>query len=267
MIRAAGGAIGLRDAVALTAVGDAAAAVTPWRAGGEAGRVMGAQTAGVAFPVIAAGLAIETVVGYAVATSAGALLCLRYGSDWLVRARSNSGTGMSLPLVFIVAALAVGAIAVARSMPSLGKHARSVASNLVATVRAVRRVPPRAFAWCAALSLLSLVARIAVFPLLAVSLADAPAGIMVLVSFMMVHSQIAMPTPAGVGAIDLAILGGEAGIATHAAAVLVWWRVYMTVIPIVVGFTIGTVMYGRLVWRLLPRGRSRAAMSVDVTTV
>jgi uncharacterized membrane protein YbhN (UPF0104 family) len=128
-------------------------------------------------------------------------------------------------------------------------------------------MPTHAFASCAALSVLSLVGRLAVFPLLAVSLAHAPLGLMVLVSFMLIHSQIAMPTPAGAGALDVAVLGGEAGFATHAAAVLLWWRVYMTLIPIVVGFTIGTAMYGRLVWDLLPRVRSRSATSLDVTAV
>jgi len=164
-------------------------------------------------------------------------------------------------------ALVVAATIVARSMPSMRSHARSVTRNLVATFRAVRRMSPNAFAWCAALSAVSLAGRLAIFPLLAVRLADAPVGAMFLVSFMLIHSQIAMPTPAGVGAIDVAVLGGEAGVATHAAAVLVWWRVYVTLIPIFVGFTIGTAMYGRLVWRLLPRGRSRTTMGADATAV
>jgi hypothetical protein len=89
---------------------------------------------------------------------------------------------------------------------------------------------------------------------------------MFLVSFMLIHSQIAMPTPAGAGAIDVAVLGGEAGVATHAAAVLVWWRVYATLIPIAVGFAFGTAIYGRLVWRLLPRGRS-GTIGADATAV
>src|SRR5262249_57928053 len=55
-IRAAGGAIGLRDAVALTAVGDAAAAVTPWRAGGEAGRGLGGPAPGGGVPGARAGV-------------------------------------------------------------------------------------------------------------------------------------------------------------------------------------------------------------------
>jgi hypothetical protein len=119
-------------------------------------------------------------------------------------------------------------------------------------MRIARTTPLHAIVWCTVLSVVSLVARVGVLPVLAAPRSEASVGVLALVSFLLIHGQIAIPTPAGAGPIELAFLTGVAGISTGAGAVLGWWRLYTTVLPIVAGFVLAAAVFGRGIVRRLP---------------
>ena len=62
------------------------------------------------------------------------------------------------------------------------------------------------------LSLFNVVARTLMLPLLAMTLPTHPSlGVMAVGSFVLLYSQLVLPTPAGAGAVDLGFLAGMAG--------------------------------------------------------
>lgn len=261
MMRGAGSPISFLHALGLTAFGDAAALVTPWRAGGEIGRLVGARAANVPTPVAAGVLGLEFSVAYSIAAVASAVLIALYGGAWWTTVRSAGpdavGAGGSLGPV-IVGTTLVAMLALS-FVPAVRAWLAALARGLRASLAAVRRIPPGTLALCYALSVLSLVARVSVLPVLALTLPDAPdapdAGVLALVSFVLLYAQVAMPTPAGTGAVELAFLQGGVGFDNGSGAMLGGWRLYMTVLPAVFGFALGAVIYGRRAWQVLPFAR------------
>lgn len=244
MMRAFGARIGIWEALALTTFGDAAAAITPWRIGGDVARVMGARASGARVASVVSALAIETAITYGLAAVVGVWLGSHYGSAWLGRGRTTA-TPVSATLVMVIAGAAIVGASIVVMTPSLRARCRELGSAALRLVRAAQGLSPSVIGWCAVLSGLSLAARVAVLPLLATNVNGLPAGAMTLVSFTLLHAQIAIPTPAGAGVIELAFLGGAIGFTAGVGRVLAWWRVYMTAMPIATGLTLGAVAYGR----------------------
>jgi uncharacterized membrane protein YbhN (UPF0104 family) len=252
MTHAAGSSLSFRHALALTSFGDAAAAVTPLRAGGEFARVVGARAAGVRLPVIAAVLSIETLVVYGLAAIVGAWLAAAYGGEWVALVRPQRGAP-SVRAISVAAVVTLLLLGLAAATPAVRMWLARAARGARTAFTAARRITWGALWMCLALSVVSLVARIAILPLLALTLPGSPpVGVLTLISFTLVHGQIAMPTPAGAGPIEMAFLMGGTGITQGAVRLLGWWRVYATLIPVVVGFLLGAIVYGRSVVRALP---------------
>lgn len=250
LVRAAGTRLSARDALALTAFGDAAAVVTPWRAGGEVARVLGARLSGVPVPVSVVVMAIESAVGYLLAAVAGAWLAAAYGGDWLA---TLEGAGGGIPMSWIraMAVLACVILTLVLSFPPSRTWVLGAMRAIAVAARSLRTLPPGAMAWCVVLSAASLASRVLVLPILAMDSASAGFGVLTLVSFTLLHAQVALPTPAGAGPIELVFLKGGAGVA-QGAALLAWWRVYVTLLPVVVGVALAAAVYGRLALRILP---------------
>ena len=62
------------------------------------------------------------------------------------------------------------------------------------------------------MSFINLATRVAILPVLALTLADPPAmGPLAVGSFALLYSQLVLPTPSGAGAVELGFLGGAAG--------------------------------------------------------
>lgn len=251
MVAGAGSHLRFRDAFTLTAFGDAAAAVTPWRAGGEAARILGARIARVPLAVIIAVISVETFIAYLLAAGAGAWLTAQFGGEWLALVKGER-LRVSPGMVRALTVVALLSLFVMVGVPQIRDRLVGVVRGLGKARDAVRRLPMSALVWCVALSMIALVARVAVLPVLAWAYADAPPGAMALVSFTLLHGQIALPTPGGAGPIELAFAEGAVGIDQHAGLILGWWRLYITLIPIVVGFGLGALAYGRLAWQVIP---------------
>lgn len=254
LVRASGAPLRWRDAMALTAFGDAAAAVTPWRAGGEVARVLGAKWSGVPIPMALMVMAVESAVGYALAALTGAWLAAEYGGDWM-REIPRGGLPLAPDLVYAVAVLACLVATVVFSVPAARAWLSTGVAALASAGRAVRALAPRVIVLCAILSAASLASRVLILPSLATGSGSAPLGVLALVSFTMLHVQVALPTPGGAGPIEIAFLAGAA-VAPAGGEMLGWWRVYVTLFPVVAGVGVGAPVYGRKMLTVLP-GRSR----------
>jgi uncharacterized membrane protein YbhN (UPF0104 family) len=102
------------------------------------------------------------------------------------------------------------------------------------------------------LSLINLVTRTAILPVLALTLAHPPAlGPMMLGSFALLYSQLVLPTPSGAGAVELGFLGGAAGdLGDDQGWLLFWWRFYTSGIGVILGVWLAAQIYG---WPALRR--------------
>lgn len=253
MIRTLGIPLRFRDAMTFTAFGDAAAALTPLRLGGEVGRAFGARMAGVPLTVTVAVLGVESVIVYALAALAGAWLAAAYGGAWLDTLR-HAGFTLSPRAQYAATVVVLLGLLMVLAVPAARYWIGEAFAALRAAVRAAMRIPPLILAWCLALSTISLVARVAILPVLALSVAPVDVGVVSLASFTLLHSQMAIPTPAGAGPIELAFMKDALGLRGHAGVLVGAWRLHVTVIPVVLGLTLGLATYGtRALRHLFPR--------------
>jgi uncharacterized membrane protein YbhN (UPF0104 family) len=107
------------------------------------------------------------------------------------------------------------------------------------------------------LTVLSLAARIAILPVLALTLPEPPPlGPLTFGSFTLLYSQFVLPTPSGAGVVDLGFLGGAAGdLGEHEASLLLAWRFYTTFVLVALGLILAVRQYGRSVVGAILRGR------------
>ena len=111
----------------------------------------------------------------------------------------------------------------------------------------------------APLTLLNVGARVALLPVPALSLTNPPPLSATIVgSFALLYSQVILPTPAGVGAVELGFLGGAAGdLGAEEAGLLLLWRLYSTVLGVGVGAVLTIVRYrGHVIPRAWRRART-----------
>jgi uncharacterized membrane protein YbhN (UPF0104 family) len=114
------------------------------------------------------------------------------------------------------------------------------------------------------LSLFNVVARTLMLPLLAMTLpGHPPLGVMAVGSFVLLYSQLLLPTPAGAGAVELGFLSGVAGDLGHAPTwLLVAWRFYSVGAGALLGAVLAVATFGlRPIIATVARvaGRSRPA--------
>ncbi len=233
------------DALVLTVFGDAMAALTPLRSGGEPARVVAATRSGVSVAPAILALAVENALTYAIALPAGVALAVAYGGDWWRQVGGHS-TAIALPLLLgMVALVALVGLVVGTSTWVRVRLARAL-RHLWILLGDLSRMPIRTAAASIGLSVVSLVARVAIFPVIALATpAPPPLGVAVLASFGLLYGQLAVPTPSGAGPVDVAVLKGAAGVTAGAGFVLATWRLYTTILVAAVGTVLGVVIYGR----------------------
>src|SRR5262249_18015466 len=103
------------------------------------------------------------------------------------------------------------------------------------TVELPRRWTLNVVATSLLLTVVAIVARSSILPVVALTLSSSPPfGVMVLASIGASYGQVLLPTPAGAGIVDVALLRGAAGdLGAGAAHVLLAWRIYTVVLPLV----------------------------------
>jgi uncharacterized membrane protein YbhN (UPF0104 family) len=233
----------LLDCVALTMLGDAAAALTPWRAGGEPARAFGATRAGVTPAATIVALGLESAVTYIVLFAAGIALALAFGASWADAVR-HGARFLTRPwaLAGVVVLVAV-AVMLFHRLPA--HIVERVTSAAVEALRQARAAPASEIVTLVLLSLVSIAARVAILPVVAASFGEfPPLGGITLASFGLLNGQVLTPTPSGAGAVELAAAAGAFGTKEHTGAILAAWRVYTTLIPILLGVAAGAIHYG-----------------------
>jgi uncharacterized membrane protein YbhN (UPF0104 family) len=96
------------------------------------------------------------------------------------------------------------------------------------------------------LSLINLATRVAILPVLALTLpSPPPIGPLAVGSFALLYSQLILPTPSGAGAVELGFLGGAAGdLGADEGWLLLAWRVYTNGIGVLLGVVLAARVYG-----------------------
>lgn len=236
------GALSLRQAITVNAYGDAASAVTPGRFGGDPARFFGFRRAGIAAPPVLAGLGVEALIDWGLLGVAALLLGLGYADTAAAGAHRllALATGREARLlVAVVVALAVVSAAAAlryrRRLPA--------AVSIAAAWQHARHIGWRTVAVAAALTAASMAARTAILPVLVAGRPGLAPGAVLLGSFALLYGQLALPTPAGAGGVELGFIGGFAGTMTapELAALLVTWRAY----TLILGAALGALLLAR----------------------
>lgn len=248
-----------RDAFVMTTVGDAAAAITPNRLGAEPARLAAAAFAGV--PVTAAFVAVtyEVLVTAPVTAAAAGWLALIYAPRWWHNARpmlaETAHRSWPIVVVLVVAGI-IGWIFLRRAMP---KTSYTVRRNTRRAWAYARRMPAWPLLASGPLTLLGLAARVAILPVLALTLQfPPPMGPLTFGSFALLYAQILVPTPSGAGVIDLGFVGGAVGdLGEHHRHLLLIWRVYTTFAVVGIGVVVALRVYGAAAVMALARRRER----------
>jgi uncharacterized membrane protein YbhN (UPF0104 family) len=242
----------VKDAFILNAFGDAACALTPLRIGGEPARLAGMLRSRVPAAAAFVGISLEVLAAWPVIIVAAGWLAWRYAPAWWASAGPRLATAAerAWPWILLVALASVVAWIYARRVTS------PVARQLRRPVRRAqvywRRMPAWPLLASIPMTLLNLATRVAILPVLALTLATPPdLGPMALGSFALLYSQLVLPTPSGAGAVELGFLGGAAGdLGQHNGWLLLAWRFYTNGVGVVLGVWLAAKIYG---WPALRR--------------
>lgn len=257
--------LSLGQAIAINAYGEAAAAVTPGRLGGDPARFLGFRRFGISSPHAVIALGVETLIDWALLGAAIVGLGLAFsdagaaGVRHLVRLAA--GTEARVLLVAVIVLLVAGAIGMRwyrQRHPATG-----VSQSLAAMWRSARQLDGRTLALATTLTAVSMVLRTAMLPVLVAGHPGLDGGAVILGSFALLYGQLLLPTPAGAGAVELGFVGGFAGAMSpgELATALLAWRVY----SLGLGAGIGAVLLARVWWpRALTSRRYRSTSSPNV---
>jgi hypothetical protein len=257
----------LWQAITINAYGDGAAAVTPARLGGDPARFLGFRRAGVETPRLLAGLAVEALIDWALLALAAVLL----GLAWADTAAAGIARLVALATGRTARILVAAAVALALVSAALARwyHRRHplpfpqhAAASLAATWQQARGLGGGTVLLAATLTTLSMVARTAILPVLAAGLPGLDPRAVILGSFALLYGQLAVPTPAGAGAVELGFVGGFAeSLSPHAlAALLLAWRLYTLILGAALG---GVLAATSALAAWVKRRRSRPMSSVN----
>lgn len=258
LVRGLGARLTFRQSIAVNAIGDAAAAVTPLRFAGEPVRLAVMVKYGVPTATALVAIGLEVLTMWPVIILAAILLGLRYAPTWLEHAAPQLAEGAedALPWVLLIVLITVATWVLARRfVPRASSGARR---SVLRAIVAVRRIPPVVLLATVPLTLANLIGRVGILVVLTRTVADPPpAGLVAIGSFLLLYSQIYLPTPSGAGAVDLGLIGGAAGQLGGARhALLVLWRFYTTIVAISLGAVLAVRVFGADAWsRLLRRAR------------
>jgi uncharacterized membrane protein YbhN (UPF0104 family) len=239
-----GAGISLWHAITINAYGDAASAVTPGRLGGDPARFLGFRRAQVAAPEALAGLAVEAFIDWVLLVLATLALSIAFAGTAVAGMRRlvalAAGPRARFFVILVLVLIAVSAVLVWW----YNRRSKSGASStLVLAWRRARALGWRSVALAAALTTVSMGARTAILPVLVAGLPGIDSGAVLLGSFVLLFGQLALPTPAGAGGVELGFVGGFAGTLTAGdlATLLLSWRAY----TLIFGAALGVVLFAR----------------------
>jgi uncharacterized membrane protein YbhN (UPF0104 family) len=248
----------LKDAFIINTLGDAANSLTPLRIGGEPARLVGMLRSRVPSTAALLGIGLEALVSRLVLIGTMVWLGWQFAPSWWVGAgpglRASAASAWPWVLVILLAGVLLWRYTQRMVSPISRRIRRSLARVLVYW----RRMPRWPLMVGIPLSLLAILARVAILPVLALSLASPPSTSLVTFgSFTLLYSQMVLPTPSGAGVVELGFLGGAAGELQSDGWLLLAWRFYTTGLGVFLGVWFAVKIYG---W---PALRKLAHQSAD----
>lgn len=234
---ALGHPLGFRDAIAANAIGDTASAITPMRIGGEPARLASFLKFRIPATASFVAQAFEVITQWPMVLLSAVGIGIWAAPGWLGQTAPLLLAGLRRTWIVVAALAAISAgiwLLVRRAV----RVAPRIAQRPWRRVRVYgRRLPASTLVASALLGFLNVAARIAILPVLLMTLPDPPPlGPAILGSFALLYSQLALPTPSGAGVVDIGLLAGAAGsTGGSGVAILLWWRTYTTFVGVAIG--------------------------------
>ncbi len=232
-------------AIAVNAYGDAASAVTPARLGGDPARFLGFRRSGIDSAAAVVALGAERVIDWVLLGAASFTLAVTLGGQ-AVRGVGETVSALTsgAALRWLVIVLVLMALSGLAAHWYRRRHPGVLGRSLKQAWGYARSMSPKTLVGSGTLTATSMVARVAILPLLLLSMhPEVNVGAAVLGSFALLYGQLVLPTPAGVGGVELAFVVGLSPSLSGAeiATLLLAWRVY----TIVLGALLGAVLFLR----------------------
>jgi uncharacterized membrane protein YbhN (UPF0104 family) len=255
IVRGLGHPISFWDSFVLNAFGDAACALTPLRIGGEPARLAGLLRSRVPATAAFVAISLEVLAAWPVVIVAAGWLAWLYAPEWWSMAGPRLAEAGADAWRWVLLVVAVSVVAWWYARKAASAAARHVRRPIRRALVYWRRMPLWPLVASLPLTFVNLAARVAILPVLALTLAHPPdLGPMLLGSFALLYSQLILPTPSGAGAVELGFLGGAAGdLGTYTGWLLLAWRFYTNGIGVVIGVGLAVHIYGWPVLRRLAR--------------
>ena len=246
LLRGIGHRVAFVNALVVNSIGDVASALTPLRFAGEPARFAAMLREGIPLRVGFVALGYEVAVEWPVTAAAAFGLYWLWGRSWWGAATPTLLRRAGELWPWFALALAASAFALGIGWPRIRAAKRRTLGLMANAPRPLWRMRWQAPLAAAFLTLASIAARVAVLPLLALTLRQTPPlGAVALGSFALLYGQLLLPTPSGLGAVDLAFLGGAVGdLGPHAAGLLLYWRVYTSGLGALIGGVLALRVYG-----------------------
>jgi uncharacterized membrane protein YbhN (UPF0104 family) len=237
LIRSLGGSVGLPHAFFANLVEDSAAALTPMRLGGTPARAIALDRGNVGNTRALLAAAIESAIMAPLVIAVGIAIGVAFAPAWWRSVGPRIGSSAEGAVRWAALALALGLAAWLVMRWLLPDYHHTVRRSLAQAWSDLRRIDTPSAAAAVALTLLSVVARLAILPIPIATLAPRPPlGAVALSSLALLHGQLLLPTPSGAGAIELGFLAGGVGVVgSRAAGLLLAWRLYTTGVAIAGG--------------------------------
>ncbi|MEO8029317.1 MAG: lysylphosphatidylglycerol synthase transmembrane domain-containing protein [Gemmatimonadota bacterium] len=245
-VRGLGHPVSFWDAFVANAFGEAACAVTPLRLGGEPARLAGLLRTRVPAPAALVAISVEILAAWPIVVGFGIWLGWRYAPEWwaLAGPALTRSARRSVEWMVVIGLLTLAAwILVRRRFPRHQSRLRRSARRVMVYWR---RTPSWSVLASFPCTAINVVARVAVLPVLVLTMPDhPPLGPVLLGSFALLYSQLILPTPSGVGAVELGFLAGAAGdLGDDAGRLLLAWRFYTSGVGVLLGAALAVRYYG-----------------------
>jgi hypothetical protein len=200
-------------------------------------------------------ISIEGTMEYVSLIAIAAYIGTAFAGEWWTTTRARLVPALHHALPWLVVILVAGVLFLAalhRLAPNLFVRVHGTVRQSLQTAR---RMSATAILISLPLTWVHLVTRLAILPVLMLTLNAPPSlGAVWFGSFVLLYGQFFLPTPSGAGAIDLGFLSGAAGYAgPDTASLLVTWRFYTTVTGVILGIVAGVPLYGASIRRWLLR--------------
>lgn len=258
LMRGLGSRLPLPDAFVVNLLGDAANALTPLRLGGEPARVAGMLRSGIRLTAVLVGVTLEAVISRLALIAVAAWLIWQYAPVWWVTAGPSLRAAASNAWPWIVLVLIAGVLLWRHTQRAVSPATKRLRRPMRRVLVYLRRMPRGPLVASIPLSVIAIVTRIAILPVLTLTLpSPPPLGPVIFGSFALLYSQMVLPIPSGAGVVELGFLGGAAGeLGEGQGWILLAWRFYTNGLGVLLGVWLALSIYGWPALRKVLRGKA-----------